>query len=115
MDIDVSPLGDRLVKITLAGRMDTQGVDRVETRFTAAIVAGGNNAVVDLSQVEFMASMGIRMLVAVARTLKTRQARLALYGASQPVGDVFEAVSLQKIIPICATEADALAAVATQG
>ena len=113
--MNISPLGDRLVKITLSGRMDTQGVDLVETKFVAAIVPGGHNTVVDLSQVEFMASMGIRMLVSVARTLKGRQARLALYGASQPVGDVFEAVSLQKIIPVCATEADALAAVAAQG
>jgi anti-anti-sigma factor len=108
--MDVSSLGNQTVRITLAGRLDTQGVDRVETKFIAAIVPGCNNAVIDLSKVEFMASMGIRMLVSVARTLKMRQARLALYGVPPAVGDVLEAVSLHKIIPICATEADALAA-----
>ena len=108
--MDITTLAEGLVRITLAGRLDTQGVDRIETKFIAALVPGGKNAIVDLSQVEFVASMGIRMLVATARSLKNRQARLALYGPQANVGEVFEAVSLQKIIPICATEADAMAA-----
>lgn len=111
MDLDITPLGDRLVKVVLNGRLDTQGVDRVETRFISAIVPGANNAVVDLSQVSFVASMGIRMLVATARNLKVRQAKLALYGAQEAVSEVFEAAALHKIIAICATEADALTAV----
>jgi anti-anti-sigma regulatory factor len=56
--------------------------------------------------------MGIRMLVSTARNLRTRQAKLVLYGGPRSVLQVFEAVALQKIIPICATEAEALEAVA---
>lgn len=109
--MEVVSLGERLVKVTLNGRLDTQGVDRLETRFIAALVPPANNAIVDLSGVEFVASMGIRMLIAVARSLKQRQARLALFGTTAQVKDVFEAVSLHKIIQVCATEADALASI----
>jgi anti-anti-sigma factor len=109
----VTQLGGHLVKIALTGRLDTPGVDRVETRFISSVVPGSNNAVVDLSHVEFVGSMGIRMLVSVARNLKVRQARLALFGAGPQVAQVFEAVALGKIIPICATEAEALDAIAT--
>ena len=112
MQLTVSSLGDHLIRITLAGRLDTPGVDRIETKFIFAIVPGANNAIVDLSAVEFMASMGIRMLVSTARSLKARRATMALYGVSPEVGQVFETVSLQKIIPICTTEAEALEAVA---
>jgi len=59
----------------------------------------------------FVASMGIRMLIAVARSLKQRQARLALFGTTAQVKDVFEAVSLHNLIPVCATETDALASI----
>lgn len=111
VQISVSPIGEQLVKIVLSGRLDTQGAERVETSFTAALVPGGNNAVVDLSQVEFVTSMGIRMFVAVARSLKMRQARMALFGAQEQCAQVFEAVSLNKIIPIRITEAEALEAV----
>jgi anti-anti-sigma factor len=98
--MNVASLGERLVKIMLVGRLDTPGVDRVETRFVAHIVPDGNSAVIDLSSVDFVASMGIRMLVSAARSLHARQAKLALYGAQQPVLQVFEAVALQKIMPI---------------
>lgn len=112
VEIAISSLGDHLVRIALQGRLDTQGVDRVETRFVAAIVPGGHNAIVDMSQVEFVSSMGIRMFVATARTLKARQLKLVLYGVSPQVGQVFEAVALQKIIPICKTEEDAASTIA---
>jgi anti-sigma B factor antagonist len=64
-----------------------------------------------LTQVDFVSSMGIRMLVSAARSLKARQSTLALYGAQAQVSQVFDAVSLKKIIPVCATEAEALAAI----
>jgi anti-anti-sigma factor len=107
----VDSLGERLVKVTLVGRLDTPGVDRLETRFVAHLVPGSNNAIIDLSGVDFVASMGIRMLVSAARSLRTRQAKLALFGTQHQVQEVFDAVALHKIIPICVTEADALAAV----
>jgi len=111
VQIEVTPLGERLVSITLIGRLDTQGVDRVETRFIASIVPEGKSAIVDLSRVEFIASMGIRMLLSAARSLKMRQAKVALYGAASQVGEVLETVALQQLIPICTTQAEALAAV----
>ena len=110
--MEISPVQDRLVKVTLTGRLDTPGVDRVETRFIASLIPGGNNAIVDLSQVDFVASMGIRMIVSAARSLRTRKATLAVYGAQEQVSQVFEIVALGQIISICSTEAEALAAVA---
>jgi anti-anti-sigma factor len=111
VQMNSNPLGERLVRVSLNGRLDTQGVDEVETRFIAATVSSGNNAIVDLSEVEFVSSMGIRLLVSTARSLKSREATLALYAAPAQIRQVFEAVSLHKIIPICATEAEALALV----
>jgi anti-sigma B factor antagonist len=111
VQMDIKTLGEHLVGITLIGRLDTQGVDGVETRLTAAIVPEGNSAIVDLTHVEFIASMGIRMLLSLARSLKMRHARVAIYGAATQVSEVFETVALQQLIPICTTEAEALAAV----
>jgi len=108
VEMDISSLGDSLVKITLTGRLDTQGVDQIETRFVDSVVPGGKSAVVDLSAVEFVASMGIRLFVSTAQNLRKRRASLALYGAPRLVAQVFEAVSLHKILPVCATEAEAL-------
>jgi anti-anti-sigma factor len=107
----VSPVRDRLVKVTLTGRLDSAGVNQVEARFVESVVSRNNSAIVDLSQVDFVTSLGLRMFVSAARTLRTQQATLALYGARDGVKQVFDLVSLEKIVPICSTEAEALAAV----
>ena len=112
MEMEISPIREHLVKITLAGRLDTPGVNRVETRFLASLVPHGNSAIVDLSQVDFVSSLGIRMILSAARSLKIRHATLALYGVQEHVNQVFDIVSLRQIISICPTEAEALAAVA---
>jgi anti-anti-sigma factor len=109
----VNSLGEHLVKITLVGRLDTMGVGAVETRFIANLAPNGNNAVVDLSGVDFVTSLGIRMLITAARALRARQAKLALFGTQDRVREIFDSVALQQVIAICPTEADALAAVAS--
>jgi len=103
----ISQLGDDRVKVTLKGRLDTPGVDRVETRFVAAVVPGGRHTLVDLSQVDFVGSLGVRMFISVARSLGLKQARLVLVSPQTQVREVFEHVSLSDIIPICADESEA--------
>jgi anti-sigma B factor antagonist len=111
--MEVTELSDRLTRITISGRLDTPGVDKVETLFVAAVVPGGKSTIVDLSRVDFVASMGIRMFISVARSLRQRQAKLVLYGPQSMVNEVFENVSLRDIIPIVADETDAITAVSS--
>ena len=108
----VTPLRERLVKVSLVGRLDAAGVDRIETRFLACLVPEGNSAIVDLTAVDFVASLGIRMLISASRSLKARQAQLVVYGVDPRVNEVFETVSLGQIVSIRPTEAEALAAIA---
>jgi hypothetical protein len=52
VQVEISPLGERLVRVTFAGRLDTPGVDRIETRLVAALVPSAYNAIIDLPQVD---------------------------------------------------------------
>jgi anti-sigma B factor antagonist len=106
----ISDLGQNEVKVTLKGRLDTFGVDRIERQFLAALVPDGHNAIVDLSQTEFVASMGIRMFMSAARALHSKNARIILYAPQQIVREVFDSVSLDDVISICDDEAEAIAA-----
>src|SRR4051812_17307782 len=103
MEIEVVALGEECTLVRLAGRLDSQGVDRIETRFSAAVVAAGRNAVVDMAGVSFMASLGIRMLIANARALAGKGRKLALFAVAQPVMDVLESVAIDQIVPIAST------------
>jgi anti-sigma B factor antagonist len=111
--MDVTGVDDTLTRIALGGRLDTPGVDNIETRFMATLVPSGRNAIVDLSGVDFISSMGIRMFFSVARSMRQRQAKLALYGARPMVKDIFAVVALADTIPVVEDQAKAIAVVSS--
>jgi|JI8StandDraft_1071087.scaffolds.fasta_scaffold365474_1 anti-sigma B factor antagonist len=106
--MDVTELDGGVTCIRLSGRLDSPGIDRIEVKFTAAVVSRAHNAVIDLSGVDFLASMGIRMFIASARGLHLKGAKMVLFGAQPLVHSVLEHVALDQIIPIAANETQAL-------
>ena len=100
---------DGVVKVGLVGRLDTPGVDAIETRFTGAVCPRGARTVVDLSGVEFIGSLGLRMFITIARALSRRNGKMILYSPQPFVAQVLETASLGDIIPV---EPDAASAVA---
>lgn len=110
MDMQFTEVGG-VTKAVLEGRLDSLSVGEVETRFVAHIVPKEQPAVVDLTEVSFIASLGIRMLLGTARALSRHGAKLAMYGANGDVMEIIETTSLTEIIPVVDTEAEALALV----
>jgi len=100
MQMQVKDAGEGLLEVLLVGRLDTPGVDRIETQLTAHLVPRGARAIIDLSQVTFVGSGGIRMLITIARALGRKGSKLVLYGAQPLVGQVFETTSLNDIVPV---------------
>lgn len=111
MDFQVTPLNEDTSLVRLNGRLDSPGVDQIETRFIAAVVASNRNAVIDLSAVSFLASMGIRLFITNARAMATKGRRMAVFGASESVRSVLDAVALDQIIPVMTTEQQAVQAI----
>ena len=109
MKMDISEEGG-VMTVGLVGRLDTPGVDAIETRLTAACVPRGARAIVDLSGVDFIGSLGLRMFITVARTLGRKNGKLILYAPQPFVAQVLETASLGDIIPVQPDAASALAA-----
>jgi anti-anti-sigma factor len=102
-----------IARVKLRGRLDTPGVDRVEAKFTSAVVPEGRNTVVDLSEVSFIASMGLRMFIGLAKALKRNNAKMVLFAPQSQVNEVFHTVVLREIVPIVVDEAEAVRFAAT--
>jgi anti-sigma B factor antagonist len=98
-----------LVHIKLTGRLDTTGTAGIDTTFTAMISPRGKHALVDISDVSFLASMGIRMMVSVARTLARKQKRLVLYGPPSMVTESIEDSGLKEMLALVSSEKEARA------
>lgn len=102
-----------VTKAELSGRLDTANVNELELKFSAGVMPKAQPTIVDLTQVTFVASLGIRMLLTAARGLSRRGAKLVMFGANTAVMEIFETSALSDIIPVVLTEAEAIAAVSS--
>lgn len=112
MDMRVTDLTGSAIGVELDGRLDTPGVDAIEMRFNASVLAAGRNALVDLSQVSFVSSMGVRLLITAAKTAKARQQRLVLVVPAGPVREMLEITAIDTLIPMFMQRDEAQAALA---
>lgn len=109
MEMAASELPGNVTCVRLTGRIDAEGAGRIDVPFTANVAAVGRNAVVDLAGVSFIASMGIRLLISAARGLSLKGSKLVLFGAPPLVQNVLEQAAIDQIIPLVATQEQALA------
>lgn len=86
--------------VALSGRLDVAGVQEVEMKFNATTAAKRRPAIVDISGLEFVASMGLGMFVAAAKALNRNNARLALVQPTELVRDVLVKSRLDLTMPI---------------
>ncbi|MGV8998116.1 MAG: STAS domain-containing protein [Parvibaculaceae bacterium] len=88
----------QLKSIKLAGRLDTARVGEVETGFYAEvgfIKDPSAVALIDLTDVTFLSSLGIRLLVTAGKTFTQRQIRFGLIASQSE--DVMEALEISGI------------------
>lgn len=114
MELQVEEINQQVRCVRLTGRLDAPNADRIGVPFTAAVSAPGRDAVVDLAGVDFLASMGIRLLIASARSVQQRGRRLVMFGAQELVATVLTEGAIDQIIPLVATRDEALALVANR-
>jgi anti-anti-sigma factor len=112
MDMQITELPGPAIGVEFVGRLDTLGVDAVETRFNAVALASGRSALLDLSRVEFVSSMGVRLLITAAKTKRARQDRLVLVVPEGPVREMLETAAIDTLIPMFVQRSEALAALA---
>ena len=93
----------------VTGRLDAAGVVLVEPAVTRA-VGTQDRLVLDLADVPYMASMGLRLLMAAARTLEKRGGRMVVANPTAEVESVLAIAGLEKPLRVCVGSGAALAA-----
>ena len=108
MELTVVKATDELTQVALIGRLDLAGVQKIEINFLQNTSARKKPTIVDLSGVTFMASLGMRMLLTSAKTLRTANAKLVLMNPQPMVDDMLKAAGIDKVMPLAHDEATAL-------
>ncbi len=112
MQLNIEDLPDGVTKAILAGRMDIDGASAVDMQFN--VLAGNKRAlVVDLSQVSFIASMGLRTLMTCARAISSKGGRMALASPQDNVRRVLDTSGVEDLMGVLPSVESAVSFVRT--
>lgn len=100
MEMKVIREDDELTHVKLSGRVDLEGIGDLDLEFTRHIVTRRKPALVDISDVDYIASIGLRMLVTAAKALNKFGARMVLLNPHPDVEDVLRTAGFDKVMPI---------------
>jgi len=112
MAIEFEDVNETFRRIRLSGRLDIQGTEAVSIKFTYLAASAPRRVVVDLTEVSFLASIGIRELISSAKALQQRGGRMVLLvGNNAGVAKTLDVTGIDTLIPVFAdpSEADAAA------
>jgi anti-sigma B factor antagonist len=108
MNIDVESF-KRVDLITVAGRVDSSNAGELEEAFNARFAEGRSDLVVNLAGIDFMASSGLRALVAAWREAKKRRGDMVIAAPSERMMDVLRLAGLNNVFTVYEDDISAVA------
>ncbi|MBS0239319.1 MAG: STAS domain-containing protein [Proteobacteria bacterium] len=109
MRLDQIELPGDVLKVKLTGPLDIAGAGEIDMPFS--VIAGHNDKViVDFTDVTFLASIGIRVLVKAARAISRRNGRLVVFNPTEDAHKVLRSTGVDTIIMVVTDEPSAIAA-----
>ena len=100
MELRYSELDNGIRLIKLIGTLDIIGTGEIETKFAGYCAGDKVRVVVDLSQVDFLSSIGIRLLMLTAKSVTSRGGKIVILRPIPEVLSVLEIAGIPAIIPI---------------
>ena len=107
MNIEQQDIEDGIHKVVLNGSLDIEGAVAVELPFNE-IAENHKKVIVDMTNVDFLASIGIRVLVKAAKSIGGKGGRLAVYNANEAARNVLASTGVDTIVFVEDDEAAAI-------
>jgi anti-sigma B factor antagonist len=95
-----------MIHIALSGKLDVPGEAAIGPEFRALTKDRGKATLVDMTEVTYLASLGIRLLFEVAKSLAAQKKKLVIYNPQPMVEEILLTSGTAKIIPIARDMSD---------
>ena len=106
MEMSVVSRQDEYTHVALTGRMDPDSIREKGYTFHEYTAAMGKPTLVDVSEVEFLASLGVGMLLQAAKELALSGAKLVLVNPQQMVEGTLRSAGIVGLIHIARDTAE---------
>ena len=99
---------DGFLVLGLEGRLDAVSSKVFEEKVLAVIDGGETRFVIDLSQLSYVSSAGLRVFLVASKRLTPAGGRVVLCSLQEPVKEVFDIVGFYQIFSIWSSNDEAL-------
>ena len=110
MELVVDEVTPHTKCLKLSGRLDHKGSGEIEMKFTALTSTNSDNIAVDMQGVDFIASIGMRLLLSCVKAKVARGGRIVLFDVQPLVMEALSSAGIDTLISIQADREAALAA-----
>ncbi len=97
LSLQIEPAQDRRQRITLSGRLDTHTYQALDEALAPLLATQITTLVMDLSQLDYISSAGIRSIFKARKVLATRDGRVLVVNPQPQIRKVFDVV---KAVPL---------------
>ena len=98
---------DNSSTLTLEGRLDSNTSETLAQQLNATMDTGQHNLIVDFSQLAYISSAGLRVLLMAAKRVKRENGALILCGMQDHIREVFAISGFLQILTVTATQQEA--------
>jgi anti-anti-sigma factor len=106
---------DACLIVTVKGRLDASTAPQLQGHFEGHIAAGRHFFVLNLQDVDYVSSGGLRVLLIVTKKVMAQQGGMVLSNLHPFVEDLVTMAGFNKLIPTATSEAEAIALLAQGG
>ncbi len=110
MNISQQQLKDGIWQVAVRGRLDQSQTPELNAMLIELINAGQYRLIVDLSDVSYINSGGLRCLVSAWRKARARDGNVILFGLNDRLCEIFTMIGFDKVFEIFSTREEALSA-----
>src|SRR5215510_2800438 len=89
-----------IVNLSLSGSLDTTTAKAFEEKILAQIESGERRFVIDLAQLDYISSAGLRVFILAAKRLNNANGKMVLCALKDPVKEVFDIAGFSSIFSI---------------
>lgn len=102
MNFNDSKLGGAPV-VGVSGRIDATAAPLFDSHCSRYVDEGHTTLIVDLSDVDYLSSAGLRSLVILSRKLRPLKGKLVIVGVHGTVKEIFDIAGFTDLFPMCDT------------
>src|SRR5262245_7911997 len=97
-----------IVTLGLSGKLDATSAKTFEEKILTRIESGDRRIVIDLAQLDYVSSAGLRVFILASKRLSSANGKMVLCALKDPVKEVFDIAGFLSIFSIYGSHDDAI-------